>query len=278
MRADRLLSLLLLLQARGRMTAQELAEQLEVSERTIYRDLSALSSAGIPVYTESGPGGGCELVDGYQTRLTGLTTTEIRALFLLSLSDPLTDLGLDRALQDALLKLSAALPTTSRSDAVQVRQRIYMDTTPSDHSRHALPYLGLIQDAVWQDRTLQLTYGRSIRQNFDPYGLVSKANIWYLVGAAAEEIQVVRVSRIQAARLTEQRFVRPAAFDLATYWTEWNAQTFANRSSHPQEKKAIIIYGASQTKKTAFVYKNKKIIDVHRPNDSSRLALASKKN
>src|SRR5260370_530860 len=110
MRADRLLSILLLLQTRGRMTARELAEHMEVSERTIYRDIEALGMAGIPVYAERGPGGGCTLLDGYQTRLTGLTEAEIRALFLLNMTHPLADLGLDKALDDALLKLSAALP------------------------------------------------------------------------------------------------------------------------------------------------------------------------
>lgn len=242
------------------MTAQELAERLEVSERTIYRDIGALSSAGIPVYTESGPGGGCELVDGYQTKLTGLTTAEVRALFLLSLSSPLADLGLDRALDDALLKLSAALPITARSDAAQVRQRIHMDTTTPDQTNRALPYLGLIQEAVWQDRTLQLTYGRYVRQDFEPYGLVSKANVWYLVGTTAGEMQVLRVARIQTAELTEQRFVRPDTFDLANYWTEWSSRFFVNRSSRPKEKKAIYLFDAhSKNKKTNYVDNSQKI-------------------
>src|SRR5713226_181059 len=120
MRADRLLSILMLLQTKGRMTAHDLAIQLEVSERTIYRDLDALSIAGIPVYTERGPGGGCSLVDGYQTRLTGLTEAEIRALFLFNMAGPLADLGLGKALDDALLKLEAALPAASRAKAEQV--------------------------------------------------------------------------------------------------------------------------------------------------------------
>ena len=117
MRADRLLSILLMLQTRGRLTARELAEQLEVSERTIYRDIEALGMAGIPVYSERGPGGGCMLVDGYQTRLTGLTEAEIRALFLLNMVGPLAELGLDKTLDDALLKLAAALPAARASAA-----------------------------------------------------------------------------------------------------------------------------------------------------------------
>jgi len=258
------------------MTAQELAERLEVSERTIYRDIGALSSAGIPVYTESGPGGGCELVDGYQTKLTGLTTAEVRALFLLSLSGPLADLGLDRALDDALLKLSAALPITARSDAAQVRQRIHMDTTAQDHANRALSHLGLIQEAVWQDRRLQLTYGRYVRQDFEPYGLVSKANVWYLVGTTAGEMQVLRVSRIQAAELTEQRFVRPDTFDLANYWTEWSNRFFVNHSSSSKEKKAIILLnGRAQNKKTNYVDKSQKIKKFRYSSHSARPGVSS---
>src|SRR5579864_4277793 len=129
LRADRLLSLLLLLQTRGRMTARDLAERLEVSERTIYRDLEALSTAGVPVYAERGPGGGCMLIDGYHTNLTGLTEAEVRALFAFRATGPLADLGLDKALDDAMLKLSAALPATHRSGAEQVPQRIHLDTS-----------------------------------------------------------------------------------------------------------------------------------------------------
>ena|SRR5947209_10480724 len=127
MRADRLLSILLLLQSRGRMTARDLAEHLEVSERTIYRDIEALGMAGIPVYAERGPGGGCSLMDGYQTRLTGLTESEIRALFLLKMAGPLAELGLSKALDDALMKLTVALPAAQRHGAEQVCQRIYFD-------------------------------------------------------------------------------------------------------------------------------------------------------
>src|SRR6266571_1420865 len=132
---------MLLLQSRGRMTAAELAERLEVSIRTIYRDLEALGMAGIPLYTERGPGGGCELLDGYQTKLNGLTEMEIRALFLLSVSGPLVALGLGKALEDALLKLSTALPAPYRSNAELVRQRIHLDTAPSYSSEMKAPPL-----------------------------------------------------------------------------------------------------------------------------------------
>ena len=119
MRADRLLSLLMLLQIRGRLPAHELAKRLEVSERTIYRDIEALSAAGVPVYTESGPGGGCVLAEGYRTNLTGLTEAEVRTLFMSGASGLLADLELGQALEAALLKLLAALPSAHRQDAEQ---------------------------------------------------------------------------------------------------------------------------------------------------------------
>jgi len=211
------------------MTARELAERLEVSERTIYRDLEALSTAGIPVYTERGPGGGCILVDGYQTNLTGLAESEIHALFALRTPGPLTDLGLNKALDDALLKISAALPATSRADAERMQQRIHLDTASWHHAQEAVPYLQTIQQAVWADRRILLTYGNSNSSKnhtdhsslIDPYGLVAKANVWYLIGATEGKIQVYRVSRIQNVTITEEHFNRPTEFDLTMYWKEY---------------------------------------------------------
>lgn len=202
------------------MTAQALAEHLEVSERTIYRDIEALSFAGILLYTERGPGGGCELLDGYQTRLTGLTTLEVRALFLLSISPSLADLGLDQALENALLKLSAVLPANSRENATRVRQRIHMETTQPTHSRTVLSHLERIQEAIWQDYTLYLTYKGEHKHFIDPYGLVSQRGTWYLVGASAGAMHVMCVTHIQSIELTKEHFTRPTEFDLAAYWTE----------------------------------------------------------
>lgn len=235
MRADRLLSILMLLQTKGRMTAHDLAEQLEVSERTIYRDLEALGMAGVPVYTERGPGGGCELVDGYQTRLTGLTEAEVRALFLLTMTGPLADLGLGEVLEDALLKLTAALPAPSRHQATQVRQRFHVDAAWWYHQADATNILQVIQQAVWQDRKLRLLYceddGSRSEQTIEPYGLVAKASIWYLVAARQNTFAVYRVSRIQSAVATEEPFVRAADFDLAEYWAEYCA---LSESAYPQ--------------------------------------------
>lgn len=228
MRADRLLSILMLLQTKGRMTAHDLATQLEVSERTIYRDLEALSTAGIPVYTERGPGGGCSLIDGYQTRLTGLTEAEVRALFLFNMAGPLADLGLGKALDDALLKLEAALPADSRAKAEQVRQRFHVDTTWWYHSADTPSCLQIIQEALWQDRKLCLVYrendGTWSEYRLDPYGLVSKASIWYLIGLCNDLYHVWRVSHIVRTVLLDEQFLHPVDFNLAQYWSEYCAQ------------------------------------------------------
>ena len=194
MRADRLLSILMYLQARGRMTAYELAEELEVSERTIYRDLEALHAAGVPVLAERGPGGGCQLPEEYKVSLTGLTENEVRGLFLSPVSGPLADLGMGKALEAAMLKLSAALPSTHRRDVERMRQRVLVDTAQWFRPSEPVPYLPLLQEAVWQDRTLRFTYRRAdgvhVKRTLDPYALVAKSSIWYLVGAAVDHARI----------------------------------------------------------------------------------------
>lgn len=225
MRADRLISILLLLQSRGQMTAGELSEELRVSERTIYRDLEALSLSGVPIYSEHGPGGGYALVDSYRTDLTGLTETEIRTLFMSGVYAPLADLGLAEALEVALLKLSAALPSSQRRDLEQARQRIHLDTIGWFHPAEPVPYLHLLQDATWQNRCVRILYQSWVDQEpherlIAPYGLVSKANAWYVVAKRDDEMRVYRVSRIQDAELTNHYFERPADFNLAAFWEE----------------------------------------------------------
>jgi predicted DNA-binding transcriptional regulator YafY len=236
MRADRLLSLLLLLQSRGRMTAQELAQRLEVSERTIYRDLNALSAAGVPVYAERGPGGGCALMDHYRTNLTGLSPAEVRTLFLSGTPGPLADLGFGSALEAALLKLLAALPSSHRHDVEQARQRVYVDAAGWSHPEEA-PHLGVIQEAVWQERKLRLTYrkgsGELSERVVDPLGLVAKAGVWYLVACVDAEMRTFRISRVQAAELTEEPCQRPDGFDLAAHWTASSAQFRASWAQYP---------------------------------------------
>ncbi len=225
MRADRLLSLLILLQTRGRMTARTLADELEVSERTIYRDITALSTAGVPVYGEAGPDGGFSLVDNYRTSLTGLTEGEVRALFMLNVPSPLADLGVTQELKTALLKLSAALPTARRADETLVRQRFYLDSTGWKTGTERLPYLQTIQQAVWHDQKLRLTYRPiptlELEQLVEPYGLVAKAGIWYVVCVQAGRFQVHRVSELRTVRQVEETFVRDGEFDLGTFWQRY---------------------------------------------------------
>jgi len=237
MRADRLLSILMLLQARGQMTAQDLANELEVSVRTIYRDLDALSVAGVPVYAERGPGGGCALLDSYRTTLTGLTGDEVRALFMLSVPAPLAELGVDGELKAALLKLSAALPATRRSDEALARQRIHLDSVGWFESQEPVPHLHTCQQAVWEDRELQVTYQlpweAQAEWRLQPYGLVAKASTWYLVCARKDHVRALRVSGMLAARLRDETFRRPADFDLASFWQAWCAEVERNRPRYP---------------------------------------------
>lgn len=237
MRADRLLSILMLLQSRGRMTAGELACELEVSERTIYRDLDALSAAGVPVYAERGPGGGCALLDSYRTTLTGLTQEEVRALFMLSIPAPLAELGVDQELKMALLKLSAALPATRRQDEERARQRIHLDSSGWFETRESVPHLQTLQRAVWEDRKLHLTYrlrfGAQAEWLVEPYGLVAKANVWHLVCAREGHLRVYRVSQVLEASISDESFERPDDFDLAAFWQGWCAEVEENRPYYP---------------------------------------------
>jgi len=236
-RADRLLSILLLLQSKGLLTAAQLAATLGVSERTIYRDLDALNTAGVPVYTERGPNGGCALVEGYRTSLTGLTEAEVRTLFVASVSRPLADLGLGQAVDDAMLKLLAALPSVRRDEAQRVRQRILLDAAGWFRPEEPVPFLPLLQRAVWEDRKIDLVYRRSdgqqVERRVDAYGLVAKASIWYLVGVEEDRVRVYRVSRVQDATVLDEQFERPQDFDLATYWASWSAQFEASRARYP---------------------------------------------
>jgi predicted DNA-binding transcriptional regulator YafY len=224
MRADRLLSILLLLQVHRRLTARDLARRLEVSERTIHRDMEALSAAGFPVFAERGIGGGWMLVEGYRTNLTGLNRDEIQALFLTKPLRLLADLGLKKASDAAFIKLSAALPAAHRDNAEQARQRIHVDATGWNHSSESIEFLPLLQEAVWQERKLKFAYARAgcdaVERLVDPLGLVAKGSAWYLVAAVEGETRSYRVSRVVDARVTEDSCVRPKDFDLAAYWEQ----------------------------------------------------------
>jgi predicted DNA-binding transcriptional regulator YafY len=223
MRADRLIAITLLLQARGKLTAQTLAEELEVSRRTILRDIDALSSAGIPLYTEGGHGGGIALDEQYRMTLTGLTQAEASTLFVSGLPNLLQDLGFQERTQNTLLKLFAALPTLHREAVERFRQRIHIDPV-GWWSEAAPPFWETLQRAVHEDRPIQITYtrfeGEKLERLVEPYSLVMKAGVWYLVARHGElgEFRTYRISRLQQVEIQDKTFSRQKDFDLATFW------------------------------------------------------------
>lgn len=232
MRADRLLSIMLLLQTHRRLTSGQLAEWLEVSSRTIHRDMVALSSSGVPVVAERGRDGGWMLLEGYSTDLTGLNTLESQTLFLSKLPEPLVQLGLEDAAEAARIKLLAALPAFARQTAETARQRLYIDPTGWRRSEEAAPHFGVIQEAVWQGRQLRMDYrganGHLSQRTVHPLGLVAKGSSWYLVAHRDNELRSYRVSRIESANLLDNPATRPDDFDLAGYW-EQSATDFSAR-------------------------------------------------
>jgi predicted DNA-binding transcriptional regulator YafY len=210
------------------MTAREISGRLEVSERTVYRDIEALGMAGVPVYAERGPGGGCALVDGYRTQVPGMTESEVQTLFVAGAGGPLKDLGLGQALDTALRKVLASLPAARRELVAHARQRVFIDPAGWSRPDDPLPCLGILQDAIWQDRCVELTYQHSEQaptlRRVAPYGLVAKTSVWYLVAAQVDgALRTFRVSRVRAARILDETFERVASFDLADYWAHSTA-------------------------------------------------------
>src|SRR5215208_7080575 len=241
MRADRLLSIVLLLQVHRRLTARGLAEKLEVSERTILRDMEALSTAGVPVVAERGSGGGWALVDGYRTNLTGLNAAEVQTLFSGLPERLLADLDMGRDSDAAHVKLLAALPPSSRADAEYARRRLHVDVAGWGGAEEAVPHLHTIQEAVWRGRKLLFTYGGdcggAAERAVDPLGLVAKGGVWYLVARASEgEVRSYRVSRVASARVSEEPCERPEDFDLAAFW----AGSVARFKSHAPSFRATL--------------------------------------
>jgi predicted DNA-binding transcriptional regulator YafY len=235
-RAARLVQLLLFLQTHGKLTAAQLAERLEVSVRTIYRDIEALSGAGVPVFCEPGPGGGCRLVDGYRTRLTGLTPDEAEALALAGLPGPAADLGLGTVLTAAQLKVDAALPPELRRRAARVRDRFHLDLPGWFARDESVPHLATLARGVWEERRADIRYTRAdnvVRRTIDPLGLVLKAGRWYLVAGAGRQHRprTYRVSRVSSAKLRDEPVIRPDGFDLVDFWTT-SADEFARSMLH----------------------------------------------
>ncbi|MGR4064568.1 MAG: helix-turn-helix transcriptional regulator, partial [Vulcanimicrobiaceae bacterium] len=232
MKADRLISLLLLLQSGRRRTARTLAATLEVSERTIYRDVDALGAAGVPVYAERGPAGGIVLSDGYRRALTHFTEDEIRSLFV-SGAGQLADLGLEGGRDRALEKLHGGLADVQRRAADKARSRIHLDQRRWYQGEPPRALLTTLRRAVWDDRRVRLGY-EDRRRNVttrvvDPLGLVSKAGVWYVVARSDGELRSFRADRITVAEELSDRFERPADFDLERYWTETTSR-FADES------------------------------------------------
>ncbi|MEH1056252.1 YafY family protein [Micromonospora sp. CPCC 206171] len=223
MRASRLISLVLLLQSRGTMTAAELARELEVSERTVYRDVLALSAAGVPVYADRGRAGGYRLLGGYRTRLTGLTRDEAEALFLSGLPGPAGEMGLADAVAAAELKVLAALPPSLRDAPARAGQRFHLDVPGWFRESAPPPWLAELARAVWRDRVVELRYRRGDREvtrELCPHGLVLKSGIWYLVGRVGDRYRTYRVDRVTGVEVGAESFDRDDDFDLAAYWRE----------------------------------------------------------
>lgn len=224
MRASRLMSILLLLQSRGRLTADELAAHFEVSVRTIYRDIDQLSAAEVPVYADRGPGGGFQLLDGYRTKLTGLTPGEAETLFMAGLPGPAAELGLADALATAQLKLTAALPESTRANARRVATRFHLDPVDWFRSAASARLLPAIAAAVWGETCIDVQYKRAgidkiVSRRLQPLGLVLKAGTWYVVAEVGDSIRTYRVSNILELASTTERFPRPKDFDLVRFWT-----------------------------------------------------------
>ncbi|MDF9814568.1 WYL domain-containing protein [Streptomyces sp. SPB162] len=230
MKSSRLLSVLLLLQTRGRMTAAQLARELEVSVRTVYRDVDALHAAGVPLYGDAGHAGGYQLLAGYRTRLTGLSAGEAEALFLSGIPGPAAELGLGSALAGAQLKLRAALPPELRAQAERMRSRFHLDAPGWYADDDEIPHLPQVADAVWHSRVLDVRYRRwkaptDVDRRLEPYGLVLKAGRWYLVAGPGP--YTYRVDQILGLTALDEEFQPPEDFDLAGYWQRYQADFHA---------------------------------------------------
>ena len=214
---------MMLLQAKGCMSARELAEQLEVSKRTIYRDVEALSIAGVPIYTQPGAAGGILLDEDYRVSLTGFDKSEVLSLFVSGKTGPLGDLGLAGSVEDALLKLFATLPSIQRREVEWMQQRVHIDPAVWFQVVEPVPFFPLIQQAVWENRVIEGRYQRSDGTaagcRLQAYGLVAKSNIWYLVGRKPDgEFHSYRIFRFKDVQLADDFFDRTPDFDLGVYW------------------------------------------------------------
>jgi predicted DNA-binding transcriptional regulator YafY len=227
MKSDRLLSALMLLQAYGRLSTRELAERLEISQRTAHRDMEALCVSGIPLVALRGAQGGWELEKGWRTKVPGLDEAELRALLMVqpgALGDP----RLIAAAERAFGKLMAAMPGPMRSQAESIRARLHIDSTGWRPSREGISMLPIVQDAISRDSKLTFLYkradGETAPRIVDPLGLVCKQTVWYLVARAAAGMRTYRISRMTNAVILPTLFERPKRFNLAAYWRSSTAR------------------------------------------------------
>lgn len=227
MRADRLMSILILLQSRGKMTAKELANELEVSVRTILRDMDALTTAGIPIVAERGRNGGWRLFDHFRSKLSGFTIDDMKSLFLVPSSELLEDLGFINQRLDTRQKLLAVIPSTYRGEAQAIWECIHIDTGTWRQSKEKVHAFKIVQQAVLDQRKLRIDYeqanGVQKERFIEPFGLVAKGNKWYLVAARNGEMRNYRVSRIRHAKVEHETFQKPPHFNLAAYWKQSKA-------------------------------------------------------
>lgn len=258
MKSDRLVSLLLLLQGRSPRSARELAQALEVSARTIYRDVEALSLSGVPVYAERGSTGGIALAEGYRKAITQFSTEELHALFLAA-ADPLAELGVTGH-QRALDKLAGALPDLQRRAAQQARQRILLDHNRWYRLEQPAALLAVLRRAVWEDRQVSLEYrdrtGALSQRVVDPYGLVSKAGVWYAIARQQDgEYRTFRVERVTKADELPSRFARDESFDLEAHWRQSNAAL-----ERPMEWYDATLYVANDSLEWVMSYHDAEIV------------------
>ncbi len=226
-RASRLMAILLHLQSSGRATAPQLAEGLGVSVRTIYRDVSALQAAGVPLWTETGPGGGVRLVEGWRTDLDGLTTDEAMALFVGGPAAALDQLGLGSFLAAAQVKVLATMSPAAARRAEEGRSRFLLDAPGWFQRDEPTEALATIAEALWTDHRVDLTYrrgSRTVERRVDPLGLVLKAGTWYLVARHRGGLRTYRVGRVVRTTARSETFERPVGFDLAAAWASSSAE------------------------------------------------------
>lgn len=223
MRASRLINILTTLQAKGLVTAEALADENDVSVRTIYRDIDALSLSGIPVYSERGSDGGYRLLDGYRVRLNGLSSAEAEAMFLSGIPGAAADLGLGSLMAGAQKKLTAALPEDLRASARRIQSKFHLDAPAWLAEGEQPVYLQAIADAVWNSKRIRMRYRSWTAEKnriAEPLGIVMKGGAWYLVARVDNTPRTYRISRVLDLIVTEERFDSPQDFDLAAYWDE----------------------------------------------------------